>query len=285
MINSQYKTIIITKESKLSFSNNKIIVTIDNKETEYPIYNINMIIFEELSISVSLFLIKELIDNNITIIGCNEKHLPYYNIQAIYGSKNAFENIEKQISWTKNQKNQIWKQILFNKINNQNDLLDNYKLYHKNISFNDFSNLDLFEARNARVYFQTLFGENFSREDDSIINKALNYGYAILVSQISKTIISHGYSTLIGIHHIGKNNINNLSYDVIEPFRPLVDQIVYDNMSSLEDNYKILMISVLNKTIKIGNKKHSVINAIDEFLLSIFKKISKQGNILEVILC
>ena len=133
------------------------------------------------------------------------------------------------------------------------------------------------EGHAAKVYFNSLFGKSFTREDQNDINYSLNYGYAILLSQFNKEIISQGYLTQIGIKHHNVYNSFNLSSDLMEPFRPLIDKIVKENYNEKFDGgMKVKLIDVLNHKVRIKGKDQYVSNAIGIYVKSVFNAIDKK---------
>jgi len=103
-------------------------------------------------------------------------------------------------------------------------------------------------------------------------NSALNYGYTILLTEITRTITKLGYSTLFGIHHCSETNPYNFSCDIIEPFRPIIDKIVYYNFDRILDkDYKKELITSLYLTVNYKNKKLQLSNCIELYLLDIIR--------------
>ena len=134
------------------------------------------------------------------------------------------------------------------------------------------------EGHAAKVYFNSLFGLDFSRDENNDINAALNYGYSILLSQFNKEIVSNGYNTQIGIKHHNIYNQFNLSSDLMEPFRPLVDNIVKQNYGEVfNGTMKLKLVDVLNHKVHIKSKDQYVSNAIAIYVKSVFKAIEKQN--------
>lgn len=131
---------------------------------------------------------------------------------------------------------------------------------------NDKSNR---EGLAAKVYFHELFGLDFRRFDDDIINAGLNYGYAILRSQISKTVIAKGLNPCLGIFHKGYDNPFNLSDDIIEVFRPLIDQYAYRNLRDaiiFTKKNRIELIELTGKDAIINFQKQTIFNVISMFI-------------------
>ena len=180
--------------------------------------------------------------------------------------------IKKQIKWKLLNKDKLWKEIIKNKIMNQALLLKKiknvkYKLmlsYIDDVVDGDKTNR---EGHAAKVYFNALFGNYFTRDLDDPINAALNYGYSILLSTINKEIINNGYLTQLGIHHKNEFNPFNLTCDLMEPFRVVIDNFVYYNQKrKLDSGYKLDLINILNNTFKYKDKCYTLKDIIKMFV-------------------
>ena len=115
------------------------------------------------------------------------------------------------------------------------------------------------EGHSAKVYFNTLFTKKFVRNENDSINAALNYGYAILLSSFNKEIVSNGYLTELGIHHKNEFNPFNLSCDLMEPFRIIIDNFVYHNKErKLNTDYKMDIVNILNSKFKYNGKQYTL---------------------------
>ena len=132
------------------------------------------------------------------------------------------------------------------------------------------------------MYFRELFGDDFIRFDEDIINAGLNYGYSIFRSLISSIIVAKGYLPNLGIFHRGKQNMFNLSDDVIEVFRPIVDHYVYNNMMEdiiFKQEHREALIQLTAKKIEIDGRKQTVNNAIYVYLESILKELETSQDV------
>lgn len=119
-----------------------------------------------------------------------------------------------------------------------------------------------------------LFGTRFTRDDNCDINAALNYGYSLILSRFNQEITSSGYLTQLGFKHSSSTNPYNLSSDLMEPFRVLVDEVVYEHREDTFDNkFKIELLNILNKQVRIDNKQQYLVNAITVYVRSIFTAI------------
>lgn len=267
-----FRTVVITRQSKISYKNRFLVVKQESEENFIYLSEIDTIIVDSISVSISAYLLKELADNKINIIFCDEKHNPFGELAPYYSRHNTSKQIKEQIAWKKSSKDYLWAKIVENKILNQATLLKKikspkYKLligYIKEINTGDKTNR---EGHAAKVYFNELFGKNFSRNDNNSINAALNYGYAVLLSTINKEIISNGYLTQLGIHHKNEFNEFNLTCDIMEPFRVIIDNFVYFNKErEFDSNYKLDIVNIFNNTYKYCGKKYILKDIIKMFV-------------------
>ena len=263
-----FRTIVITKQSKLSYKNRFLVVKQEDDEKYIHLSEIDTIIVDSISTVITSYLLKELSDNKINIIFCDEKHNPFGEISSYYSRHNTSKQIKKQIAWKQKDKNVLWQKIIRNKILNQATLLkkikcSKYKMlldYIDDIEIGDKTNR---EGHAAKVYFNLLFGNDFIRHNDDNINSALNYGYAILLSTINKEVIANGYLTQLGINHKNEFNQFNLSCDLMEPFRVIIDNFVYFNKErELDTNYKMDIVNIFNQPYKFQNKSYSLKDVI-----------------------
>lgn len=257
-----FRTVVITRQSKINYKNRFLVVKHDSDETYIHLSEIDTIIVDSISVSISAYLLKELSDNKINIIFCDEKHNPYGELSSFYSRHNSSKTIKEQFEWKKASKDELWAKIVENKIINQANLLkkihsEKYELvisYVTEITPGDKTNR---EGHSAKVYFNELFGKKFSRNDDSNINAALNYGYAVLLSTINKEIINNGFLTQMGIHHKNEYNEFNLTCDLMEPFRVLIDHFVYFNQKrEFDKEYKLDIVNIFNKNYNYMGKKY-----------------------------
>ena len=259
-----FRTVVITRQSKISYKNRFLVVKHENDEKYIHLSEIDTIIVDSISVSISAYLLKELADNKINIIFCDEKHNPFGEVVPYYSKHNTSKMIKEQIKWKASDKDKLWSEIVRNKIMNQALLLKKikspkYKLilsYIDEIFDGDKTNR---EGHAAKVYFNALFGNNFVRNSDDSINAALNYGYAILLSTINKEIINNGYLTQLGIHHKNEFNEFNLTCDLMEPFRIVIDNFVYYNQEKeLNTEFKLDIVNIFNSRYTYENKKYTL---------------------------
>lgn len=259
-----FRTVVITKQSKLSYKNRYLAVKSELEENYIHLSEIDTIIVDSIAVSISSYLLKELADNKINIIFCDEKHNPFGELNSFYSSHNTSKKILIQTKWNNKQKEELWSLIVKNKIINQALLLnkiksENYDLlmsYVNEVRVGDRTNR---EAHSAKVYFNSLFTKSFIRNANDNINAALNYGYSILLSNFNKEIVNNGYLTQLGIHHKSEFNQFNLACDLMEPFRPIIDNFVYYNQTrEFDSKYKLDLINIFNNNYKYLSKNYTL---------------------------
>ena len=284
-----FRTVVITRQSKISYKNRFLVVKQENDEKYIHLSEIDTIIVDSISVSVSAYLLKELADNKINIIFCDEKHNPFGEVVPYYSKHNTSKMIKEQIKWKVSDKDKIWAEIVKNKIMNQALLLKKtkspkYKLilsYIDEVVDGDKTNR---EGHAAKVYFNALYGNSFVRNSDDQINAALNYGYAILLSAINKEIINNGYLTQLGIHHKNEFNEFNLTCDLMESFRIVIDNFVYYNQErKLDTEYKLDIVNILNGTFKYQGKNYTLKDIIKMYVKNTLDSVNNSENYKEFV--
>lgn len=277
-----WRTVVISKRSKLFFKMGHMVIRdFENKITKIYLKDISHVILTTTEISITAALMNEFQKQKIKLIISDEKGNPSAELTPLYNSFNSTEKIKAQIKWKKTTKQYLWQLIVKEKIKKQmyhlkDKGLDEYKLletYIKQVELNDKTNR---EAHAAKVYFNALFGKNFSRNDNSSLNACLNYGYAIFLSTINRTLVSMGYLTKLGIFHDNMFNQFNLSSDIIEVWRILIDMEVCNMDYNVFDSCKkINLISILNQKIKFDGKTYFVNQAIYLYCKSIIDALNE----------
>lgn len=271
-----FRTLVITKRAKLNLTMGFLEI---RGETTLKVFldDIDILVIDNQAVSMTAALVTELIKKKIKIIFCDDKRNPQSEIIPYYGSGDCSRKIKTQIAWQDDIKTKVWTSIVREKIIKQSDFLlelekeREYKLlqqYIGGLSYGDKTNR---EGLAAKVYFNALFGMDFNRNEDIPRNAALNYGYSLLLSIFNKEIIYNGYMTQLGLFHDNKFNPFNLACDLMEPYRILVDRIVYgSNWEQFDANDKRKMLSLLEQEITISGNKQVLTNAIRIYVRSVF---------------
>lgn len=274
-----WKIVEVVTGEHLNFFLDNLVILKENNKISIPIKDIDVLIIDNQRTKITTRLISELSSSNILTIICDSYHKPQSYIVPIYGNYNTLKIFESQLNWNHKFKSDLWTKIVKQKIYNQ-------FLFIKNILKNDIRSemiLDFMnqikeyditnrEGHASKVYWNTLFGLDFTRDQDNYINSLLNYGYTVLNGYISRSIIKKGLDPRISLFHKSYHNHFALSSDLIEPFRVIVDIEVYKIWKTNENNivkHKEALLNLFNKKIMINNKLHYINNAIDIFIDSV----------------
>lgn len=269
-----FRSVIVSSRSKLEYSLGFLIVRSD-KEKRIRIDEINTLIIQSTAVSLTASLLCELSKQKVKVIFCDEKCDPYGEIIGYHDAHNSSKRIQEQLAWNGALKDIVWQYIIKEKIKNQANILkkqghnDGYLLLTSYIDQVEPGDSTGRESFAAKVYFNDLFGPNFTRRDESFINKCLNYGYSILLAAFNRSIVASGYLTQLGIKHCNEFNHFNLSCDFIEPFRPFVDETIL-SLEKDDEDFKKKILKVLGNKCYIKNQTTAVENAIEIYLNSIY---------------
>ncbi len=280
-----FRTVVVSSKCKLSYKGGYLVYRGDDVKTIH-LSEINTLIIDSTAVNITTYLICELNKNKIKIIFCDENSNPISEVVPYYGSHNTSKRVDEQINWNKLVTEKVWTSIIKNKMKNQLKLLKQFQLVNCDIIEKYIGEVELGDKTNreglsAKVYFRSMFGEEFARDVQNDVNAALNYGYTILLSSFNKEIVSKGYITQLGIKHKNQFNYFNLSSDLMEPFRCLVDKVVYENITkNFDHDYKMLLVDILNKQVKFDGKEQFVSTAIHQYLNSVFNAINKEDETL-----
>ncbi|MDN5333303.1 type II CRISPR-associated endonuclease Cas1 [Sphaerochaeta halotolerans] len=284
-----WRIVVISKRAKLEYKMNYLVVR-DTEMLRIHLSEIHTLIIESTAVSLTAMLVAQLQERKINIIFCDNHRNPLSNVLPLYGCHNATEKVKSQIAWKREIKDQVWTRIIYEKITNQAnvlkqtrpDLAEKLTGYASSITAGDRTNR---EAHAAKVYFNALFGNEFSRHKDSPINAALNYGYTILLSAINREIVINGYLTQLGIFHDNAFNQFNLSSDLIEPLRSLIDKEVvsWGSFEEFTSNQKMRLVDVMNCQVNMADKRMQFVNALGIYCRSVLESLSEQN--LDLIQC
>ncbi len=254
------RTLFFGNPAYLSTKNNQLVVNFpeeDKKEATIPIEDLGYIVLENPQITITNGLLMKLVQNKTAVISCDKQHLPCSLFQPLVGHTEQTERMRHQLNASLPLKKNLWQQTVEVKIDNQaNHLLKReknalkLKRWAKAVKSGDTGN---HEAIAAAYYFQSLFNEveGFSRNQKGVPpNNLLNYGYAILRAVTARALVSSGMLPSVGIFHRNKYNAFCLADDIMEPYRPYVDAMVYEiieteyDYSELTPNIKAQLLTV-----------------------------------------
>lgn len=252
------RTLVFSSPLQLSLRNAQLVVSTKEAPTEQhtiPIEDIGLAMIENQQITITMPLMNALVDAGVAVVLCDAKGMPHAMVQNMDSNNMQGECLRNQIAMGEVVKKQLWKQIIEAKIKNQAALLDKIhgngdvlKVHYSNVKSGDSENR---EGIAARVYFSKLFGDDFFRDRNSPgINALLNYGYTILRAATTRALVSAGLTPSLGIFHHNRSNAFPLADDLMEAFRPFVDEAVYhlceQGVLELNKDAKFELISVLS---------------------------------------
>ena len=282
-----WRTVVIDSQSKLDYKMGYLVVR--SFETKRVLLDeIAILVIENPGVSMTGYLIAALTDKKIKVIFCDEKRNPTAELVPHHGCHDSSAKIRTQIGWSENIKSLIWQEIISEKIRKQAEYLGELGKDNQASMLMDYiGQVELLDVTNreghaAKVYFNALFGMSFTRSADIPTNAALNYGYSIILSAFNREIASNGYLTQLGIFHSNMFNPFNLASDLMEPFRVIVDRIVYSmELKKFDKDEKHSFYRMLDTKVLIDGQNQFLLNAIKIYTKSVFDAINDNdpGNI------
>lgn len=284
-----FRNILIESPCKCSYKGGYLVVRKEDEVVKVHLSEISSITLQSTQAFISAYLLSELAKAKISFVVSDEKCNPIGQYLPLYGAHNTSKRISEQLEWSEPSKKRVWQRVVKDKISHQARLLElrscdevSHQLGEmaSEVRSGDTTNR---EAAAARLYFPVLFGDGFSRDTDCPVNAALNYGYAIILSAVSREIVSRGYLTPLGICHKSEYNQFNLACDLMEPFRPIVDRLVYDNMDGdFTREMRRLLTDVLNVSICYRDGKYRVSSVISLYVQDCLNALRRRLSIGEI---
>jgi CRISP-associated protein Cas1 len=268
------KSILIENKTSLTAKNQQLVIKSETRESSIPIEDIGFLVLDNPEIYISLPVMNLLVENNTALIICGNNHLPngmLLNLNSHNIQQQIFKN---QIDATLPLKKQLWQQTIIEKITNQGILLNKITGQKNNFDFlvskvlsGDSSNM---EGVAAQQYWKNFFEIDFKRERyGNYPNNFLNYGYAILRAATARSLSGAGLLNTLGIHHKNKYNAFALADDIMEPYRPIVDQAVFEIMKKnteqeLNTAIKAELLQILTRTVYFKDEKSPLMVALQK---------------------
>ncbi len=282
----------LVESEKLKIKNSSMYVVTKDGETYVDIKEFDAIVIDTTQISITSSALLFATEQKVPIIFCNNKHMPQAFCFDIYMHYKTSERINKQINWDKNKKELLWRVIIQEKVSGQkNNLIKlekSQKVINSLLSYienleSENCEINVQEAISARIYFKEMFGNEFVRHDDDLVNSALNYGYSLLRSYISCLITAKGLHPSIGLAHHSVLNSYNLADDIIEVFRPMVDIIVHEQVQYYDEftkEFRTELLNILTSEVFYNGNEVSLKRAIGLFLDNIINYFDDDNEIL-----
>jgi len=230
------RSLVFMHPAALSLRNGQMVIIrkeISDDKLTVAIEDIGLVMINHAMVSLTIPLLNALTEQNVAVIFCNEKGMPASMLYNLQGNTTQGETLRNQLEAGEVLKKTLWKQIIEAKIKNQAALLNKMgkegsilKPLYTNVKSGDSDNR---EGIAARLYWTALFGSDFIRDRNIPgINSLLNYGYSVLRAAVTRALVSSGLFPALGIFHHHRSNAFPLSDDLMEPFRPFVDEIVFE---------------------------------------------------------
>lgn len=257
-------------------------------EVTKPIEDIGVVVLDNKQITITLGVLEALLENNCAVITCDSKSMPVGLMLPLYGNTTQNERFRHQLGASLPLMKQLWQQTIKTKIENQAVVLREcvgeeikcMKVWAADVKSGDPDNL---EARAAAYYWKNLFKiEGFTRDREGIPpNNLLNYGYAILRAVVARGLVTSGLLPTLGIHHHNRYNAYCLADDIMEPYRPYVDRLVYDvfreeelDCVELTKELKARLLTIPTLETVISGKRSPLMVAVGQTTASLYKCFS-----------
>lgn len=274
-----WRTVIVSSHAKLDLQVGFMQIRNEEGLKRIILDEIDVLMIESTAVSITAALLSELVNRKVKVVFCDKQRLPIAELIPYHGCHDSSRRLKLQIAWDEEVKRRVWRRIVMEKILNQAKLLrragkrqeyENLLHYSESVEPGDVTNR---EGLAAKQYFAALFGSDFTREKKCDVNAALDYGYQVMLSVFAREIAAEGYVTELGIFHDNIYNGFNLASDLIEPFRPLVDSVVRDWFSALDQEFdkdlKRKLVGLLHEEIPINGNMQTVMNAIIVYTRSV----------------
>lgn len=281
------RTLFISNPYHLSLKNRQLVVSekAGMSIKTAPVEDIGFVVLDNPQISFTMKLMEELNENNVAVVFCNSKHLPSSMLLPLDANHIQNELFRAQISASEPLKKNLWKQTVEAKIKNQARLLEKLgingnplKTLAKSVKSDDSDNREGFAAR---IYWNALFGKEFIRDRyGNPPNMYLNYGYIILRSAVARALSGSGLLATLGIHHRNRYNAFCLADDIMEPYRPWVDEIVikidkeWPGQLMLEKEQKAELLQLMTADVRIGESRRPLMIALSQTTASLARCFS-----------
>lgn len=292
------KTLYFGNPTYLSLRNGQIVIKLpevensdslsetfkQSTEVTRPIEDIGIVVLDHRRITITTGLMEALLENTCAVITCDSRSMPHGLVLPLSGNTLQSERFRHQIDASLPLKKQLWQQTIKAKIENQADVLEAcihsgvkcMKIWAGEVKSGDTNNI---EARAAAYYWRNMFPnvENFTREREGVPpNNLLNYGYAILRAVVARALVISGMLPTLGIHHHNRYNAYCLADDIMEPYRPFVDELVFNmfqtyNCDELTKEIKAKMLSVPTLDVHIGGSRSPLMVAVSQTTASLYK--------------
>lgn len=282
-----WRVVMVASNAKLDYKLDYLVVRTLDEVKRIHLSEIGVLMVESTAVSLTAYLLCELMQRKIKVIFCDHDRNPCAELIPVSGSHDSSARIRRQIGWERAVCQQVWTEIVREKLRRQRDHLrrrglpqaDMLTRYIEQLQWDDVTNR---EGHAAKVYFNALFGNEFTRSGSDAVNSALNYGYSLLLSAVNREISAAGYLNQLGIAHENTFNPFNLGCDFVEPLRPLVDGTVLELCpKELGREEKFALVRLLNREVQYDGKRQYLLYAIRLYCAGLFRAL-ESGDVAEI---
>lgn len=282
-----WRSLVISHPARLSFRDQQLLIE-QQESVTVPLEDIAVIVLETPQTRISGYLLAALAEHGIALLVCGADHLPNGILLPFLQHSRQTRVFRLQIGMSKPLKKRLWRRIVRAKLRNQaaclqgNGAKPTASLLQRmatEVKSGDPQNL---ESQAAQRYFPALFGKGFRRSADTLSNASLNYGYAVFRGAVARALVLHGFIPMLGIHHSSELNAFNLADDLLEPWRPMVDQLVaatpeLHQGDQLTATNKPLLVGLLHQDVGFNDGRMTVLAAIEQMAASLLRA-SERGD-------
>ena len=271
------RTLYFTRPGHLTIKDKQLVVSLkgEDEAKTVPIEDIGFMVIENMQLTLSTPLIEKLMDNNVAVVFCNSKHHPQSMLLNMEGNHMQAEIYRQQANASEPLKKNLWKQTIITKIENQSKVLQkatgnpaSLPSLAKQVKSGDSDNR---EGMAARIYWKNLLGKDFIRDRyGDWPNALLNYGYIVLRAAMARALVGSGLLPSFGIFHRNRFNAFCLADDMMEPYRPMVDLLVFDlyqkypDMEVLEKEIKAEILQLLSADVQMKENTRPLMIALTQ---------------------
>lgn len=284
-----FRHVVVETPCKLSYKGGYMVVRKEDDTAKVLIDDITTVVLQTNRVYISAYLLSELSKAKVSLVVSDERHNPVGQYLPLYGAHNASKRVVEQLAWTEPAKKRVWQRVVKDKIEHQarvleararEDAAERLRVQLPDVRSGDTTNR---EAAAARLYFRSLFGPDFSRDVETPVNAALDYGYAVLLSAVNREIVARGYLTQMGICHRNEYNQFNLGCDFMEPFRPIVDRLVFDHVEGdFTKDGKRLLVDMLNQSIPYRGGRYRIASVVSLYVQDCLSALNHRLSISEI---
>lgn len=298
-----WRSVMISKPSRLSLKDKALRVAQSEGTASVPLEDIATLVIENPEVSITSKLLSACAAHQVAVITVDEAHHPNGVLLAHLPHSRVGKILRAQMYLSRPKQKRLWQCIIKQKIRNQAMVLEgngHERRAHRLFALaNEVRSGDtgLAEAHASQAYFPALFGKRFTRGQERFHNAALNYGYSIVRSVIARSLVSYGFLTALGLHHHNEQNAFNLADDLIEPFRPLLDDYVLEQFSAEEEpetglrpEHKSKLVGFLHEDITVltssgEHERSTLLAAVNEVVSSLSRALRQGETVLSLPMC